>query len=391
MADDDAVTHADTHADPDADTGHFCDSSINLSRSPRRSLMRTRERLLVLCAALCAACVFPSCAGAPRATSPVADSSAPANKRYHFVGKAMGAQVDLTIDAPNDELGQERARAAARAALLELDRLDTILSDWKRGSEVTTFNRSRELRRTTSVEFRAVLLRALDVAHATSGLFDPTAAPSVALWRESRASLRLPSTAARDSACALVDWRQLGIDGDAVTRTNPDVTLDFGGIGKGYGAIRALQTLREQGCPRALVAVAGDIAAGDAPSDSAAWKIEIVAESMGVSAESVPLVNAAISTSGGSIQWVEINGARYSHIVDPRTGLGATNPAQVTVIGPLDCAVDALGTALALTTDNREAATILAKFPGYRARIERDGMVAWIGANALEPGSAESR
>ena len=160
--------------------------------------MRTRERLLVLCAALCAACVFPSCAGAPRATSPVADSSAPANKRYHFVGKAMGAQVDLTIDAPNDELGQERARAAARAALLELDRLDTILSDWKRGSEVTTFNRSRELRRTTSVEFRAVLLRALDVAHATSGLFDPTAAPSVALWRESRASLRLPSTAARD-------------------------------------------------------------------------------------------------------------------------------------------------------------------------------------------------
>jgi thiamine biosynthesis lipoprotein len=79
------------------------------------------------------------------------------------------------------------------------------------------------------------------------------------------------------------------------------------------------------------------------------------------------------------MQWVEIDGVRYSHIVDPRTGLGATNLAQVTVIGPLDCAVDALGTALALTNDDSEAAAIMAKFHGYRARIERDGMVAWIG------------
>jgi thiamine biosynthesis lipoprotein len=97
-------------------------------------------------------------------------------------------------------------------------------------------------------------------------------------------------------------------------------------------------------------------------------------------------VNSAISTSGGAMQWVEIDGLRYSHIVDPRTGLGATNPAQVTVVGPLDAAVDALGTALALTSDDREAAAIMAKFPGYRARIERDGSVAWIGAGEASRG-----
>jgi thiamine biosynthesis lipoprotein len=79
------------------------------------------------------------------------------------------------------------------------------------------------------------------------------------------------------------------------------------------------------------------------------------------------------------VQHVEIAGVRYAHIVDPRSGLGATRLAQVTVVGPLDCAVDALGTALALTRHNAEATEILARYPGYKARIEREGSVAWLG------------
>ena len=315
---------------------------------------------------------------APAPTS--APASAPATTRYRYIGKAMGARIEITVDERNDADGKERARLAAKAALEELDRLDSMLSDWKRTSELSAFNNSRDARRAMSPEFCELLARALEVAAATDGLFDPTIAPSVALWRESRASLRLPSAADRMVACELIDWRRVSVEGLVVSRLRPDVTLDFGGIGKGYGAIRALEVLRANGCPRALVAVAGDIAAGDAPSDAPAWSVEIAPESESAAAESVPLVNAAISTSGGSMQFVEIGGTRYAHIVDPRTGLGATDLAQVTVIGPLDCAVDALGTALALTPDDRTAAAIVAKFPGYRARIERNGSVAWIGA-----------
>jgi thiamine biosynthesis lipoprotein len=334
-----------------------------------------------------AAVLLSACASTPnvalpsKSTAPAAaaQASAPLAKRYGYIGKAMGARIEITIDERNDADGKERARLAAKAALEELDRLDSLLSDWKRNSELAAFNRSRDPRRAMSPEFCELLSRSLEVAAATDGLFDPTIAPSVALWRESRASLRLPSVAERTAACALVDWRRVTVEGSIVSRLRPDVAIDFGGIGKGYAAIRALAILREKGCPRALVAVAGDIAAGDAPSDAPAWSVEIAPESAGVAAESLPMVNAAISTSGGSMQFVEIDGTRYAHIVDPRTGLGATDLAQVTVIGPLDCAVDALGTALALTQDDRAAAAILAKFPGYRARVERQGSVAWIG------------
>jgi thiamine biosynthesis lipoprotein len=342
-------------------------------------LMASAFRLSLAIVTLAAAPLLQSCAGAPKPGVAATSEPVPTTKRYRYLGKTMGSPVEITIDERNDAEGKERARAAARAALDELDRLDVILSDWKRSSELTAFNDSRDARRAMNADFCAVLTRALEVAAATDGIFDPTIGPLVALWRESRASMRLPSQAERDAACARVDWRRVSVEGSVVSRLRTDVRLDFGGIGKGFAAIRALETLRANGCPRALVAVAGDIAAGAPPSDAPAWMIEIAPESEGLAAESVALVESAISTSGGSMQWVEIDGVRYAHIVDPRTGLGATNLAQVTVIGPLDCAVDALGTALALTNDDSEAAAIMAKFHGYRARIERDGMVAWIG------------
>jgi thiamine biosynthesis lipoprotein len=325
-------------------------------------LMASAFRLSLAIVTLAAAPLLQSCAGAPKPGVAATSEPVPTTKRYRYLGKTMGSPVEITIDERNDAEGKERARAAARAALDELDRLDVILSDWKRSSELTAFNDSRDARRAMNADFCAVLTRALEVAAATDGIFDPTIGPLVALWRESRASMRLPSQAERDAACARVDWRRVSVEGSVVSRLRTDVRLDFGGIGKGFAAIRALETLRANGCPRALVAVAGDIAAGAPPSDAPAWMIEIAPESEGLAAESV-----------------EIDGVRYSHIVDPRTGLGATNLAQVTVIGPLDCAVDALGTALALTNDDSEAAAIMAKFHGYRARIERDGMVAWIG------------
>jgi len=305
-----------------------------------------------------------------------------ASTRHRFTGSAMGAAVEVVVDEADDADGRERARIAARAALVELERLDFVLSDWKASSELSELNRSTAKRVPSSADLRAVLARALEVADATDGLFDPTIAPLVRLWRTGRATGALPDDATLAAARTAVGWRSLSIDDGDIVRTESPRELDFGGIGKGYGAVRAVDAARAAGAPRVLVAVAGDIAAGDAPRDGRGWSVEIAAESPTLAAERVALENGAISTSGGSVQWVEIDGTRYAHIVDPRTGLGARTLAQVTVVGPLDCAVDALGTALALTADDGEAARILAKFPGYRARIERNGSVAWIGSSA---------
>lgn len=329
--------------------------------------------------------------------------------RHSFTGTAMGCVVAITID--DDDAG--RARDAARAGLLELDRLDAMYSDWKRSSELSRVNDQQAPRVEVSREFAVLLARALAVSAATDGRFDPTVGTVVACWRESRTSGRLAEPATLEAARAKTGWRAVRVvDATTVERTAEGVRLDFGGIAKGEGAVRALAAIQSAGCPRALVAVAGDIACGDAPRGEAGWTVEIAREhaahpssgltsrcegeheiqreaqqrgqrerapaSAASSAQRLRLSRRAMSTSGGSAQWVEIDGTRYAHIVDPRTGLGATRLAQATVIGPLDAAVDALGTALALTDDDAQAAAILARFPGYEAILERGGTVHHI-------------
>jgi thiamine biosynthesis lipoprotein len=283
----------------------------------------------------------------------------------------MGVVVEITID--DDDAG--RARAAARAAQEELDRLDAMLSDWKASSELSRFNACGDLRVAASAEMREVLLRALEVARASDGRFDPTVAPLVTLWRTIRRAGGLPPTQALAAERARVRYGLLEVDGEDILRKRPDVALDFGGIGKGYGAVRALAEIRRHGCPRALVAVAGDLAAGDAPRGAQGWTVAIEGER--AAGETIVVANQAVSTSGGSVQWVEIEGVRYAHIVDPRTGLGATDLAQVTVVGPLDASVDALGTALALCEQDEDVVRILRAFNDHHARVERAGRAAW--------------
>jgi thiamine biosynthesis lipoprotein len=338
--------------------------------------MRVRALLARAAAALALAALL-GCAHVD-ARAPHESVAQSQTMRHRFTGSAMGAAVEVVVDETLDAAGRERARVAARAALVELERLDFVLSDWKTRSELSALNRSTAARVPASADLRAVLARALEVADATDGLFDPTIAPLVRLWREGRSTGAMPDPSTIQAARARVGWRALSIEAGEIVRSELARELDFGGIGKGYGAVRAVDAARLAGAPRVLVAVAGDIAAGDAPRDGRGWSVEIAAESPTLAAERVALENGAISTSGGSVQWVEIDGTRYAHIVDPRTGLGARKLAQVTVLGPLDCSVDALGTALALTADDDEAARILARFPHHRARIERDGSVAWI-------------
>ena len=314
---------------------------------------------------------------------PAPDDGSRANREY-FVGMAMGASVTITIEAEDPAL----AKSAARAALEELERLDRMLSDWKESSELTAFNRSDAVEAEVAPDLARVLARGLEVARLTDGRFDPTVGPLVALWRTSRASGALPDAATLAAAQARCGWSRVEIEGEdedegegevegvRVNRGANDVLLDFGGIGKGFGAIAALEVLRTNGCPRAIVAVAGDIAVGDPPRGEPGWKVDVESASK---PERIVVARCAVSTSGATEQSVEIGGVRYAHIVDPRTGLGATDAARATVIGPLDAAVDALGTALALTKLDAEVDEILARFPGYGARIERstaDGEVA---------------
>src|SRR5262249_45347302 len=120
--------------------------------------------------------------------------------------------------------------------------------------------------------------------------------------------------------------------------------LDLGGIAKGYAADQALTTLKKDGITRALVAAGGDIAVSGPPPDAEGWTIGIapLEDPDQKPRRYLLLHDAAVSTSGEAEQYVEIEGKRYSHIVDPHTGIGLVGRMSVTVVGPSGLTVDPL-------------------------------------------------
>jgi FAD:protein FMN transferase len=165
-----------------------------------------------------------------------------------------------------------------------------------------------------------------------------------------------------EAARAAVGWQQLRLDPSRRTATLlvPNMRLDLGGIGKGYAADAAMRVLKGRGITRALVAASGDIALGDPPPGQRGWKVGIATLGTRTNqlAQTVLLHNAGISTSGDSEQFIEIGGVRYSHIVNPATGLGMTNRIQATVIGPDATTTDSFDTTLCLLGVKRGLALV---------------------------------
>ncbi len=144
--------------------------------------------------------------------------------------------------------------------------------------------------------------------------------------------------------------------------------LDLGGIAKGYAAAEMLQILRDAGLPRSLVAVSGDLAIGDPPPNREGWRVGIASVDSTEIEQTLLLRNLSVSTSGDTEQFVEIDGTRYSHILDPRTGIGLTQRISVTTIASDGATADALATAVSVLGIKKGLA-LIEQFPGTEALI----------------------
>jgi thiamine biosynthesis lipoprotein len=157
------------------------------------------------------------------------------------------------------------------------------------------------------------------------------------------------------------------------------MALDVGAIGKGYAASEALEVLSARGVRSAMVAVSGDLAFSDAPPGRRGWRIRVHAVDAAIATvpDVVELTNAAVSTSGSSEQHVEIDGRRYSHVIDPSSGIGLVGDITVTVIARngldadgLDTAVSVIGVNRGLAlVDSRGAAALVVQRTGARTTV----------------------
>jgi thiamine biosynthesis lipoprotein len=189
-----------------------------------------------------------------------------------------------------------------------------------------------------------VLARGQDVAKLSGGAFDMTVGPIVRLWRQARKDRLLPDEEERGAALKRVGYQKMDLDPKAKTvdLKVPRMLLDLGGIAKGYAADEGLKVLARHGIASALVAASGDIAVSGPPPGKPGWRIDIAPLPGAKEKRQLVLKDAAVSTSGDSEQFVEIAGVRYSHVVDPRTGLGLTGQRSVTVVARRGIEADSL-------------------------------------------------
>ena len=300
-----------------------------------------------------------------------AGSADPNLKRFESTQVQMGVPFKLLLYAP-DEAAAKGAFAAAFARVADLDRR---LSDYDPGSELSRLSRSAPMAQGVAVSepLWYVLERSQDLAERTHGAFDVTVGPYVRLWRRARRTGEMPSEARMAEARAAVGYQHLKLDAADHTAQllRPNMRLDLGGIAMGYAVDEVLKLLRSRGIDRVLVDASGDIGVGNPPPGKTGWTVGI----MPLSAEGSPtryisLANAAVTTTGDVFQHVDIGGKRYSHIVDPHTGLGLTNRLGVAIIAPTCITADGLYTAVAVL-GSQAGLELIENTPGAAAFIVR--------------------
>lgn len=234
------------------------------------------------------------------------------------------------------------AEAAAEAAFTRIAQLNSVMSDYDTDSELSRLSQTAGAGKAVRVsdDLWRVLTRSQKLARETEGAFDITCGPVVSLWRKARREKKLPDAVKLAEARRAVGYDKLELDARNQTAhlKVPYMRLDLGAIAKGYAVDEALRVLRARGIKSALVAGAGDMAVSDGPPGSKGWRIEIAP----LDATNAPppkfvlLRHSGLAMSGDVFQHVEIGGVRYSHIVDPRTGVGLTDRSLVAAIAK-DC------------------------------------------------------
>ena len=268
-------------------------------------------------------------------------------RRYEFAEKHMGSTFTIILYSDDEPT----ARRASRAAFNRIAALDASFSDYQPGSELMRLcEKAGGPPVPVSADLFTILQHSKSMYERSEGAFDVTIGPLVRLWRRARRDKKLPSTESLDRARSLVSSGFMILDPKArtIALTKPGMKLDLGGIAKGYASDAAVKVLRGEGIARCLVAGSGDVVAAEPPPGQEGWTVGIGPLEAPLSApERVLLIkNMAVSTAGDTEQFVEIEGKRYSHIVDARTGLGKIDRASVTVVARNGMTADALDTAV---------------------------------------------
>lgn len=249
---------------------------------------------------------------------------------HRFTFRAMAAVNEVQIHC--DDAGF--AEFAAARAIEEVLRIEAKFSRYRGASLVSRINSNAGGEAVSiDAETRALLAFADACFRQSGGLFDATSGVLRRAWRFD--AVRVPGEAELAPLLALVGWERVELAAASVRLPVAGMEMDFGGFGKEYAVDRAALVLKEAGVASALVNLAGDLAILGPQPDESPWKLGIQhprrADTL---LATLPVTSGAIATSGDYERFIEVDGKRHCHVLDPRTGRSARGFQSVTVHAP---------------------------------------------------------
>ena len=251
------------------------------------------------------------------------------------------------------------AKRCIEAAFVEIKKIDKLMSGYRNDSEISELNRDG-FRRVVVVSKSTfeVLQRGIEFSELTYGAFDVTVGPLVDLWHSTQDTSSFPTDAQLQQARSKVGYDKLILDANQTSArfAVEGMRVDLGAIAKGYAIDKAVEVTQKTGALGAMVEIGGDIRCfGSPPQGQNRWRIGLqssraIGESVGTGEVLLvlELVDAAVATSGDYRRFVLIEGKKYSHILDTRTGRASKGLTSVTIISQNATDADALATAVSV-------------------------------------------
>lgn len=281
--------------------------------------------------------------------------------RYEYSEQKMGTEFRIVFYTDDPQL----ANRVQNAAFERIELYDKIFSDYDIDSQASQI--SSLAGKDTLIELqypmKFMISRTMAVCSFTDGVFDVTIGPLTKLWRRAFRRNEFPTEIEIQDAKAKVGCEYVHHTGDHKLRLKKaGMSLDFGGVAKGFAVDDVMRYIQREGIKSVLIEGGGDIRVGDAPPEKEGWDILLE------NGQRMMLADIAIASSGSTYKYLEWEGIKYSHIINPHTGYGITNPKTVTVKAATCFMADMIATTFCLA-GHEGIEGILSNISDYKVEI----------------------
>jgi len=268
------------------------------------------------------------------------------DKKYDRVLKLMGSRFDISVVASSSAEGEKYIDLA----VAEISRIERLISSWDANSETSEINRNAGIKPVrVNLELCELIKRAIQISKITDGAFDISYASMDKIWKYDGSMKQMPTEQEVQSSVQKVGFENIILDeqNQTVFLKFAGMKIGFGAIGKGYAADKAKKLLQDAGVKSGLMNASGDLNCWGKQPDASSWKVGITNPLNKNKIFSwFDIDDQAVVTSGNYEKYIEFNGKRYSHIIDPRTGYPATGIMSVSVFASKAELADALATSI---------------------------------------------